>query len=347
MNARAALLDALPPAEAWPLPPQEAEAIPMQTPAWLHARAALVPRDALRLFAVHDAQGVAALAPLQRQGPWLRELPAMFEPSDLCWRTPEALAALARALVRQRLPLALDRLPAQSPTLAALRQALAGRGLLRVQEAMPTPVIPLAACREAGEAAFGARRRADFRRYERRAAQFGPLRLAIHAPAPGAPLQHLLAQALAVESRSWKQAAGTALTAEPVQGGFFVRFTEAAAAAGQLRIALAHVGERPVAMQIATQWRRRWWLFKISHDQALASCSPGQLLMRHTLLHAAREGLETVEMMGVMDDWTRLWTPHTRRYLRVQALPFGAASAQLLLRRAARAGLDRLRRPRG
>lgn len=347
MNARATWLQALPPPEAWPLPPQDALAIPMQTPAWMHARAALVPGQALRLFAVPDAQGLAALAPLQRQGPWLRELPAMFEPSDLCWRTPEALTALARGLVGQRLPLWLDRLPAQSPTLPALRQALAGRGLLRVQEAMPTPVIPLAACREAGEAAFGARRRADFRRYERRAARLGALQLAIHAPGPGAPLQRLLAQALAVEARSWKQAAGTALTAEPVQGRFFVQFAEAAAAAGQLRIALLHLGEQPVAMQIATQWRGRWWLFKISHDQAAAACSPGQLLMRHTVLHAARLGLESVELMGVMDDWTRLWTPHTRRYLRVQALPFGAASAQLLLRRAARAGLDRLRRWRG
>ncbi|MBK6471497.1 MAG: hypothetical protein IPF94_12430 [Betaproteobacteria bacterium] len=63
-----------------------------------------------------------------------------------------------------------------------------------------------------------------------------------------------------------------------------------------------------------------------------------QLLVSTTLLHAARARLESCEPMGVMDDWTRLWTPQTRRYLRVQALPFSAAAAVELARRIARRG---------
>jgi CelD/BcsL family acetyltransferase involved in cellulose biosynthesis len=114
-----------------------------------------------------------------------------------------------------------------------------------------------------------------------------------------------------------------------------------------LRIALLRLGQRPVAMQIAAEWRNRFWLFKIAHDRDFDDCSPGQLLMRHTLLHAAHAGLKSYELMGVMDDWTRLWTRQTRQYLRVQALPFSVNTAVVLARRTARAGVDRLRRLRG
>jgi CelD/BcsL family acetyltransferase involved in cellulose biosynthesis len=42
----------------------------------------------------------------------------------------------------------------------------------------------------------------------------------------------------------------------------------------------------------------------ISHDQAHARCSPGQLLMLHALRQAAAAGLQGYEFMGVMDEWT-------------------------------------------
>lgn len=344
---RSRLLDRLPDAAQWPLPAPHVDLLPTQTAAWAQARATLVPpRHRARWFAVEDDEGVAALAPLVLDGRWLREPPAMFEPSDFAWRTPQALTALARALVAQGRPLVLDRLPEQSPTLAALRQAFAGRGLLRVAPAMPTPTIDLGSGAQRIESVLSARRRADFRRYERRAGRHGELQFLLLAPGDGPALNDALHEALLVESRSWKVLAGTALTDDVVQGGFFHRFTRAAAAQGMLRIALLRLGGRPVAMQIAAQWRQRFWLFKIAHDQDFDDCSPGQLLMHHTLQHALREGLLSYELMGLMDDWTRLWTRHTRRHVRVQALPFSAASAVVLARRAARAGVDRLRRLR-
>ena len=347
-TAKPRLLERLPDAARWPAPPPAVETLPTQTAAWTQARATLLSsRQRPHWLAVDDDQGIAALAPLVRDGRWLREPPLMFEPSDFAWRSPEALAALARALAAQDRPLCLDRVPEQSPTVAALRQAFAGRGLVRLRPAMSTPVIPLDERWAEPERGFNARRRADFRRYERRAGRRGELNYALLAPADEAALRAALAEALAVEARSWKALAGTALTSDALQGGFFQRFTRAAAAEGMLRIALLRVGQRPVAMQIAAQWRQRFWLFKIAHDRDFDDCSPGQLLMRHTVLHAAHAGLQSYELMGVMDDWTRLWTPQTRRYLRVHALPLSATTAVVLTRRVARAGVDRLRRLRG
>ena len=341
------LLDRLPDAAHWPAPPPDVEALPTQTAAWTLARAGLLaPQEQPHWLAAYDAGGLAALAPLVR-GRWLRELPLLYEPADFAWRSPDALLALTRALARQGRPLVLERVPEDSPTVTALRQAFAGRGHVRIRPAMPTPMITLDASWSEPEGAFSARRRADFRRYERRAARRGSLEYLLLAPDDDASLSAAVAEAFAVESRSWKAWAGTAITSDPRLAGFFEHFMREAAAAGVLRIALLRLGGRPAAMQIALQWRQRFWLFKIAHDQAFDDCSPGQLLMRYTLLHAARSGLASYEFMGLMDDWTRLWTQEMRRHVRIVALPYSVTTAVVLARRAARAAVDRVRRQRG
>ncbi len=287
--------------------------------------------------------GIDAVAPLLEHGGWLRELPRLFEPSDLIWRTPEALVALTRQLAAQGRPLRLERLPADSPTLPALRAAYRGRGLVLCREAMPTPFIDLADCKGQADACLSPRRRADLRRAARRAGQLGLLEYSIHAPTNVTELDTLLTAALAVESRSWKVATGTALTTAHDQGAFFTHFTHAALAEGMLRFAFLHIDGHPVAMQIACQWQQRFWLLKISHDQTYADCSPGQLLIAHTLANAARQGLASYEFMGVMAPWTSLWTRQARQYVDVRAIPFHPLAARSLLGQALRAARARLR----
>jgi len=147
-----------------------AAGIPMQTHAWMQARSELLfDPTARRLVAVADGAAIAAFACLARTGDWLREPPAMFEPGDLVWRDTESLGLLAESLARQPLPILLERLPAASPSLAALRRAYRGRGIVLVREAMPTPwidLVPLALNLDAG---LNAGRRSDFRRMAREA----------------------------------------------------------------------------------------------------------------------------------------------------------------------------------
>jgi hypothetical protein len=108
-----------------------------------------------------------------------------------------------------------------------------------------------------------------------------------------------------------------------------------------VRVALLRLGGRVAAMQLALDWQGRYWLLKISHDQAYAACSPGQLLLRHGLREAARRGLAACEFLGVMADWTSLWTRQTRGYLQVRAYPFHPRAGLAYLRRGARALLRR------
>lgn len=336
-------LPALPGPADWPaLPPGS---LPMQSRAWLQARLDLVPDPARqRLVAVGNGGRPRALAVLVEDGDWLREPFLMYEPSDLVWSDAEALDELAGELARQGRPLHLERLPAASPTLAALRRAYAGRGLVRSEGAMPTPYIDLPAGLTEADALFNAGRRSDFRRLERRAAAYGAVSYDIHAPRNGEELAPLLAAAFAIEGNSWKGEAGTALATDPFQGNFFVAFTRAAAAEGWLRLAFLRLDGRPVAMQIAGHWQDRFWLFKISHDRAFAACSPGQLLLRHTLGHALTAGLRSYEFLGLMAPWTGLWTRQLRHYVQVRALPPSLASVRAAARHGLGAALAPLRR---
>ena len=344
MKPGKALLDALPATTQWPALPTNGFAIPMQSRAWVQARLRLLAQpSAVRLFAVRTGEAVDAIAPLFRHGRWLRELPLMFEPSDLVWSTPDSLRRLATALAAQPLPLYLERVPADSPTIAALRRAYALRGVLRLRPAMPTPFIELGEGARDIDACLNAGRRSDLRRAERRAQALGAVTCELHSPAGGEELAPLLDEAYGVEARSWKAARGTALSTDRAQGEFIAAFAREASREGLLRIALLRIDGRAAAMQIGVQWRRRFWLLKSSYDQAHASCSPGQLLMLHTLRHAISEGLLSYEFMGVMDDWTRLWTRRTRQYLQVRAYPFSAQMALLLAGRGVRTVLDRAR----
>ena len=70
---------------------------------------------------------------------------------------------------------------------------------------------------------------------------------------------------------------------------------------------------------------------------------PGQLLIRHTLAHAAEAGCKSYEFMGVMADWTRLWTKQTRHYVQVHAMPYSLATVAAATRSMARHARDRMR----
>ena len=140
----------------------------------------------------------------------------------------------------------------------------------------------------------------------------------------------MLAQAYEVESRSWKGSGGTALRHDKLLGPFYRTLSQAAAQEGLLRLCFMHIDSRPVAMQLALQIDRRFWLLKIGFDAAFARCSPGQLLMLHTIGHAATQGLDSYEMLGSAAPWTVSWTQTLRPFVRVRTYPTSWAGAQAL-----------------
>jgi CelD/BcsL family acetyltransferase involved in cellulose biosynthesis len=80
---------------------------------------------------------------------------------------------------------------------------------------------------------------------------------------------------------------------------------------------------------------------KIGYDAAFARGSPGQLLMLHTIGHAASQGLASYEMLGNTSAWTAEWTRTLRPFVAVQAYPASWAGAGALCTDAWRAAQAR------
>lgn len=312
---------------------EAAAALPTQTYAFAAALAdTLLAGADLRVFAAPGTDGLAALLPLCRDSGrfarWrLAGADEVFEPVDLLCRDPAAARVLASALARQSRPLDLDRIPSGSPLIPALQAAMKSRGLVSVRPATPSPTITLDAGWREPEAQFNPGRRSDFRRAARRAKEQGAVAFEILSPGPD-EFDALFDEAVAVELRSWKREAGTAIAVDPAKERFFRAFFRAASEAGTLRIAFLRIGGRVVAMQMALESFGRYWLFKIGFDEDYARCSPGTLLMLHMIGWAAQRGLAAFELLGDVEPWiAQFWTREQHDCVRLRTYPFNPKGA--------------------
>lgn len=286
----------------------------------------------LRLIEAVGPDGLEAMLPLCRApGRFARwRVPGsqeVFEPVDALCRDADAAHRLARLLVADGRPLDLARIPAASPLIPALTTAMKGRGRVSIRPATAMPTIRLGSEWRDPEDRFSSRRRSDFRRAARRAAEFGNVQCEMLAPTYDT-FDALFDEAIAVEAKSWKRAAGTAIACEPAKEAFFRRYLAAACARGEGRVAFLRIDGRVVAMQLAVEWAGRYWLYKIGYDEAYARCSPGTLLMLHALRDAVERGLTGFELMGDAEAWIAdLWTREVHECVRLRTYPYAAAGA--------------------
>lgn len=293
---------------------------------------------------------IAAIALCRDKGifaPWrMAGDDELFEPIDALCRGPDAAARLAGTLVSLGRAIDLGRIPASSRLVAAMRQEMRGRGLCRLGESTPTPYLLLDASWCAPEGNFSSRRRSDFRRAQRRAEEFGAVDFTMHAPASD-EFDMLFDVAIAIEARSWKSEAGSAILCDPRKEAFFREYLRSMCAERRCRIAFMRIDGTPVATQLAIVWNGRYWLYKIGFDEAFGRCSPGNLLMHYAVGEAARAGLSAVEFMGEAEPWiTDLWPTQQHEFIHLRAYPLTPAAIGTLFRDTLNWLWTRLRRSR-
>lgn len=304
----------------------DAAGSPMQQHAWLSAAAHTLARGRrLQIVVVGPLERPAAVAPLVRRrgAPARLELlggPELRDPTDVVAHDDGAVRSLAGALVALGLPLVFDRVWADAPIVAALRDAYHHRGLVVSRPAPACPYIELDAGWVEPERKLGSRRRSDLRRARRRAEQRWAVTCEVLAPGP-AEVGPLLDDVYGVEAAGWKGRQGTALAADRVRGEFFRSYARAASEQGTLRLCFLRVDGRPVAAQVAARCGRRLWLLKMGYDEAFAPCSPGMLLLLDVVRHAAEEQLDAFELLGSVEPWTGIWTDRAHACLRVHTYP--------------------------
>jgi CelD/BcsL family acetyltransferase involved in cellulose biosynthesis len=273
----------------------------------------------------------AAIAPMFRVGPHGTRLEMiganqLYEVTDFVHSDRSDTAALARALARYRLPIRLERIPADSPIPSALYQAFRGTGVVLCRENMGCPWIALDQTWIDPEAKLPKHRRQNLRRARRIAEGMGPVSFEILSPNPG-QVEAVLRVAYAIEAAGWKAERRSALAVNTQLGEFYRRYAAVAAEQGILRLCILQIGGQPAAMQIAVETGKRFWVLKIGYSQEFARCSPGTLLMTEAIRYAARSGLRTFEFLGVDEPWIRAWNPLMHRCLSVRAYPFSVRGA--------------------
>jgi CelD/BcsL family acetyltransferase involved in cellulose biosynthesis len=265
------------------------------------------------------------------------------EPMDLLFENEAALEALAERLVATGCPVFLERVPTDSPTLAVLRRAYSGRGIVVERPAGPYPYIVLSDSWTHPEQHLNSRRRSALRRMRRKAEKKGDVSVDVLQPSLQ-ELPFLLEEAYRIEAAGWKGRRGTALATRETLGRFFRKYAVIACAEGTLRLAFLRIKGRGAAMQYAAEHAGSFWLLKIGYDEAYRDCSPGNLLMAETIRYAAEKGLHTYEFLGQAEDWARVWTEQQREFIGIWAYPWTLRGVLALVHDAWGAGSRRLRR---
>jgi len=230
-----------------------------QLPTQLYAFAAslsetLLADAPLALLIASTGNGVSALLPLCRGRGYFARWRAigpqeLSEPVDALYTDDDGAALLAETLSRQSRPLLLDRIPATSGLVPALRGAMKGRGWLSVRPAVPTPTITLDESWKSPEARFNSGRRSDFRRAARRAGELGAVTYEMLSPSAD-QFDALFDEAIGVEVRSWKKEAGTAIAVDGGKESFFRDYFRSACRQGSFRVAFLRIDGQAVAMQM-------------------------------------------------------------------------------------------------
>jgi CelD/BcsL family acetyltransferase involved in cellulose biosynthesis len=310
---------------------EAAATLPTQSHAFADALARTYLADTrLEVFWVRKREEIAALLPLCRErGRFARwkmvGADEVCEPDDALYRDQEAARLLAERIVGDGRALEIDRIPVGSELIPALRRALRGKGWMSVRPATPTPTIPLEPRWKDPASCFNSGRRSDFRRAARRASEFGEVSFELLSPKPG-EFDAFFDEAVSVEMRSWKREAGTAIAADRAKESCFRHYFRSACESGEFRIAFMRIDGRAVAMQMGLETLGRFWLLKIGFDEEYERCSPGTLLMLHTIGWAAQRGLGSYELLGNLEPWiVQFWTREQHECVWVRTYPFTAS----------------------
>lgn len=312
----------------WPVGTDHA-ASPAPSFAWLAAaRMAFSETADLRALTIErDGQIVAATAlACARRGLTWRWMPLgseLGEPTDLAGNDPRALVCLAQSLVRLGQPIVLERVPADSRTIAAIRRAARGRALVVTQPAEPELGIELDESWVRPERQLSRAEQRQLKRAQRAAERLGAISIEIHTP-DLVELPGLLDQVFQCENPT-RGIDEEALARRMSAFVFFRHYCEAACTAGTLRIGLLRIADRVASAVIAIEQGSTVWLLRLACNPRHDTCQPGQLIAREMLSYCAEAGIRRCELWGERHAWFRAWPIVPRPCVRLQVYPLTIA----------------------
>lgn len=298
---------------------------------WFLSCAEAFHRDAdLRIMTVRRGSSLEAVAPMVREdrlgGRHLILLGAsrLYEPSGWLYADARALGELAAEATALGEPLVLQRVPADSPMIAALRSL--PRTVSIARGTSTALGVDVGTTWEAYHSGLSSRITENLRRLGRKAERaVGPRHVVCTRPTP-ADVDDLLEQVVKVEGSGWKSRAASSLSRRTDLRDFFRRYSHRAAAAGRLRVATLSFGSVVAAVELSVEAYQRLWQLKIGYSEALAAYYPGLQLTEASIREAFERGLRSYEFLGSAALWEERWGPAVRSYRTLALYPYGVKS---------------------
>jgi hypothetical protein len=179
--------------------------------------------------------------------------------------------------------------------------------------------------------------RAELQRREKRLRAVGELKVEM-VDTPGQVASYLAAVD-EIERQSWKEGAGSSITARPWEHGFYKALLPRAAANGQLLSGLLSIDGRPVAYRMSVSFAGTAVALKSSYVQDMRAFAPATVLQWLYLREMHRRGIRVFDFTGLCEAHKTRWTDDTYTLLthRLYRKSFWGRLAHLRQRLGARA----------
>lgn len=203
-------------------------------------------------------------------------------------------------------------LPADSPTLSALRRALPGSGVPTAER--PGRVSPYIDIEGSWEDFLATRPRKVTHEWERKGRKLDAAgRVTVARFEGGTPTDRLIDEFIAVESRSWKERNGTSIGARGVET-FYHEMARGLAETGAFRPFWVEIDGEMIAFLLGAVHGGTYFAMKTSYDAKYAALSPGVRLFAEAVRQAFGAGLARFDFLGQRarwkDEWANAWREH-------------------------------------
>ena len=265
-----------------------------------------------RILTIRKNGRLMAIAPMvvKRSEQMLRPLGLHFlggeelkEPNSLIYRDPQSLDLLMDVLASEPvLPIRMSRIPNTNGMLSLLKRKFEGNRWVTWFTRMPYPYIELSSNKMKRSLCT------DLKRAQRKAEGCGQVRFEMKSESSQERLSEDLKKAFKIEASGWKGQNHSAILYQKSRKKFFEHYANSSRTEGALRLSFLNINDESFAVQYAVESMNNYWLMNIGYNETVRWCSPGNLLLEHSLKAAQERGVVRYNLLGKIEPWTLRWT---------------------------------------
>ena len=183
---------------------------------------------------------------------------------------------------------------------------------IEIQQLHNSPYLPLDGTADTFLAEQSKNFRYNIRRKTRGLEKAGKLECVTLGAA--ADIDYAMNCILEIERQSWKEAAGTSITARAWEEAFYRTLGKLTAEPQWLRIYILLLDGQPIGYDYALIYRDRYFMLKTSFVESFSKFSPGTVLRWRVIQDLYAEGVREHDFLGEPDPYKMAWAKETRSH---------------------------------